>query len=194
MAVKDEGDPLAILLAGEKLEVLGEKQAEPLELRASSTRRLKRGRDWTQHAAYHEGVRRDAFGNKHPYDAAILQLGYGVYHHIDGVHRSRKRKTSAPYTKPGRVRVYYHPPQNTRVRLGSPEAFVREELQRARGRGWKNGDVPSRIQQFLASVDRTVDAQAKDPTAKTWVPLNMWARKRERVLRMCGVTRSCQQL
>lgn len=189
--VAEEGDPLAILLVGEKLVVEpGMKAVAPLARSASSTRSLKRGRDWSQHAAYHEGVRRDPFGNEHPYDAAILQLGYGVYHHIDGVHRSRKRKTTAPYSKPGRVRVYYQPPQNTRVRLGSPEAFVREELQRARGRGWKGGDIPARIQQFLATVDRAVDAQAKDPCAKTWVPLHMWSRKRERVLRMCGVTRT----
>ena len=187
----EEGDPLAILLVGERFEAEPDaKAAAPLALRASSTRFLKRGRDWAQHAAYQEGVRRDPFGNAHPYDAAILQLGYGVYHHIDGVHRSRKRKTTAPYTKPGRVRVYYQPPRDTRVRLGSPEAFVREELQGARGRGWKAGDVPARIQQFLATVDRAVDAQAKDPAVKTWVPLHMWSRKRERVLRMCGVTRA----
>ena len=68
------------------------------------------------------GVRRDPFRNEHPYDAAILKLGYGAYHHLDGVHRSRKRKTTAPYSKPGRVRVLPAAPQHARA-TGEPRGL-----------------------------------------------------------------------
>ena len=166
--------------------------SSPLSLRtlkdasglATSTRKLSP--NWSAGGqadkAYSRGPRTDNFGNPHPSDQAISQLGYVVMHHVDGVHNSRTRKTDRPYANPGRQRPAYQPLADTYLRLDSPEAVIRREMHGALQRGEVASDrLPPWLQRYVDLMDRLVSEQHKSVQCKTWVSPNRWKTKRLKI-------------
>ena len=160
--------------------------SSPMSLRDKnrSTRTTVGGTNWTtREGAYAAGPRRDNFGNAHPCDTAIGNLGYVVVHHIDGRHNSRTRLTNRPFAKLGRMRPSYQPSGERSRRLDSPDAVVREEMRQALDAGmWRScGDLPPRLQSYVNTLDTLVQQQKEDTRCKDWLTPNRWMKKRQAI-------------